>query len=88
MFTIIIQKLNLNFESIAISAASCESREKQKNKKQQHSITCQKSERGAKHMFVRTLPFLGSWLWLFPVLLLRSHTQLVYMYDGKASPAG
>ena len=39
-------------------------------------------------MFVRTLPFLGSWVWLFPVLLLRSHTQLVYMYDGKASPAG
>ena len=30
----------------------------------------------------------GSWVWLFPVLLLRSHTQLVYMYDGKASPAG
>ena len=47
-----------------------------------------KSERGAKHMFVRTLPFLGSWVWLFPVLLLRSHTQLVYMYDGNASPAG
>ena len=58
---------------------------KKQKQKQSH---VKKSERGAKHIFVRTLPFLGSWVWLFPVLLLRSHTQLVYMYDGKASPAG
>ena len=59
-----------------------------KKKQKQKPPHVKKSERGAKHMFVRTLPFLGSWVWLFPVLLLRSHTQLVYMYDGKASPAG
>ena len=59
-----------------------------KKKQKQKQPHVKKSERGAKHMFVRTLPFLGSWVWLFPVLLLRSHTQLVYMYDRKASPAG
>ena len=59
-----------------------------KKKQKQKQPHVKKSERGGKHMFVRTLPFLGSWVWLFPVLLLRSHTQLVYMYDGKASPAG
>ena len=61
---------------------------KKKQKQKQKPPHVKKSERGAKYMFVRTLPFLGSWVWLFPVLLLRSHTQLVYMYDGKASPAG
>ena len=67
---------------------TCESREKKNEKKNNTQSHVKKSERGAKHMFVRTLPILGSWVWLFPVLLLRSHTQLVYMYDGKASPAG
>ena len=39
-------------------------------------------------VFVRTLPFLGSWVWLFPVLLWHSQTQLVYTYDRNTSPAG
>ena len=39
-------------------------------------------------MFVRILPFLGSWVWLFPVLLWHSQTQLVYTYDRNTSPSG
>ena len=35
-------------------------------------------------MFVRTSPFLGSWVWLFPVLLWHSQTQPVYMYNRKS----
>ena len=42
----------------------------------------------AKHVFVWILPFLGSWVWLFPVLLWHSQTQLVYTYDRNTSPSG
>ena len=59
-----------------------------KKKQKQKQPHVKKSERGAKHMFVRTLPFLGSWVWLFPVLLWHSQTQLVYTDDRNTSPSG